>query len=445
MTTVAVAAPTVRRPTPPPVAHRFDSPIGHHLLVVERSCVFDVDAGTAALLDGLDGDPSATRAVLDTIAPVAPADLAAPVDPPWRSMSLNVSQACNLGCEYCYADGGSFGGTPRMMSEEVAREAVARLIDGCEPGETARIAFMGGEPLLARRVMRATIEDAAGRARAAGVDVRFAVTTNGTLLRPDDVEFFATHPVTLTISIDGGAAIHDSLRRTKAGDGSWHRIVERLRPVLSGDAPRPDLVARVTITRRHLDLPAILADLTEVGFTSIGCSPMLTGPGDLALRAEDLDRYLAQLSVVAEEFVADALAGRRHPFATLATALHEVHRGTHRPYPCGAGAGYLNVSADGRLYACHRFSEDPVGRLGDLDGGVDREGQRTWLETRHVDRQSPCQSCWARYLCGGGCHHEVLTAGRVACDFVRSWLDVVLAAYVRIDAGNPAWFGGPPR
>jgi hypothetical protein len=28
----------------------------------------------------------------------------------------------------------------------------------------------------------------------------------------------------------------------------------------------------------------------------------------------------------------------------MMTALEEVHRGTHRPYPCGAGAGYFGVS-----------------------------------------------------------------------------------------------------
>jgi len=38
--------------------------------------------------------------------------------------------------------------------------------------------------------------------------------------------------------------------------------------------------------------------------------------------------------------------------------MRELQRGTHRPYPCGAGAGYLGVSADGDLAACHRFVGD---------------------------------------------------------------------------------------
>jgi hypothetical protein len=43
--------------------------------------------------------------------------------------------------------------------------------------------------------------------------------------------------------------------------------------------------------------------------------------------------------------------------SNIITALKEIHHGTYRPYPCGAGAGYLGVSASGELAACHRFVE----------------------------------------------------------------------------------------
>jgi uncharacterized protein len=54
-----------------------------------------------------------------------------------------------------------------------------------------------------------------------------------------------------------------------------------------------------------------------------------------------------------------------------------------------------------------------------------------------VDRQEPCRSCWARYLCGGGCHYEVIHRGRPACDYIRGWLDYALGAYVRLSAQRP--------
>jgi uncharacterized protein len=123
--------------------------------------------------------------------------------------------------------------------------------------------------------------------------------------------------------------------------------------------------------------------------------------------------------------------------------MWEIHRGTHRPYPCGAGAGYFGVSAEGALSACHRFVDDPVGAMGSVAAGIDRSAQRRWLETRFVDRQEPCRSCWARYLCGGGCHHEVIHRGRPACDLIRGWLHYCLQAYVSISEHNPDYFAAP--
>ena len=47
-----------------------------------------------------------------------------------------------------------------------------------------------------------------------------------------------------------------------------------------------------------------------------------------------------------------------------------------------------------------------------------------------------------RYLCGGGCHHEVIARGRPACDYIRGWLHWSIGAYARLSAQRPDWFAG---
>jgi len=154
----------------------------------------------------------------------------------------------------------------------------------------------------------------------------------------------------------------------------------------------------------------------------------------------DLEVLLDQMIDCGREFERRVIAGERYPFSNLATALREIHRGTHRPYPCGAGAGYLGVSASGGLFACHRFVEDEAASMGHVGRGVDRDKQRRWLAERVVDRQEPCRSCWARYLCGGGCHYEVIHRGRPACDYIRGWLHYALGAYTRLLQSRPDYF-----
>ena len=365
-------------------------------------------------------------------------------DIPLRSISLAIAQKCNLGCSYCYAEGGSFGRTESTMSLDVAKRAVDRLIRDCSTGERVNIAFLGGEPLTNREVLIAATEFAAALAAAKKVQASFSITTNGTLLTVGDGAFFERHGFAVTVSLDGIGEIHDQLRPFKGGRGSFDRIIDRVQPLLLRQ-DRMQIAARVTVTPQNLRLFETLDRLIQLGFHSVGFSPMLASPtGANQMEPSGLRDMLAQMIECGEAFEAHVLNGRRYPFANMTNALREIHKGTHRPYPCGAGAGYFGVSAEGELFACHRFVGDERGAMGDVTKGIDTDRQHEWLRQRHVHFQEPCNECWARYLCGGGCHHEVLNRGRPACDYIRGWLEYCLKAYVRLQKARPHLFGLTP-
>src|SRR5262249_16262513 len=165
------------------------------------------------------------------------------------------------------------------------------------------------------------------------------------------------------------------------------------------------------------------------GFHSVGFSPVLRAPNSQSeLEANDLSVLLESMIECGLEFESHVVRGERYAFANMVNAMRELARGTHRPYPCGAGAGYLGVSADGDLSVCHRFVGDADGVMGDIHNGIDHKRQNRWLAERHVHNQFPCRDCWARYLCSGGCHHEVIARGRPACDYIRGWLHYCLQA-----------------
>ncbi|MEQ8817859.1 MAG: radical SAM protein [Thalassobaculum sp.] len=367
-------------------------------------------------------------------------DDAAPEAPPPRAFSLAVAQTCNLGCTYCYASGGDFGGAAKSMSYEVAVRSIDRLLEGAGPGDRINLAFLGGEPLVNRAVVVGATEYAAEQAARRGVAIGFSMTTNGTLLIPEDGAFFERHGFALTISLDGVGADHDALRSFKSGRGSFERVVERVRPVLAMQRTM-QVSARVTVTPRNLNLRYTLDRLIAMGFHSVGFSPMVSAPsGRDQMQVSDFSVMLDEMIACGLEFEHRTITGLRYPFSNMAAALHEIHRGTHRPYACGAGGGYFGVSADGDLSACHRFVEGQSGQMGHIDAGVDTAAQARWLDERHVHRQDPCNRCWARYMCGGGCHHEVIHRGRIGCDYIRGWLHYTLQAYLRLIRLRPDFF-----
>lgn len=427
-----------------PDVHFFDSRHGHHMLVVDGSRVYDVDAATRADIEAAlarDGTPALATLLEDTGAPRI--DDAPPRDMPIRALSLAVAQKCNLGCGYCYAQGGDFGGPARTMDWPVAQAAIHRLLDTTRPGERVNLAFLGGEPLTNRALIRRATDHAAALARDKAVRIGFSITTNGTLITPDDGAFFRRHGFAVTVSLDGIGEVHDRLRPFKGGRGSYRRIIDRIRPLLARQGAM-QLSARVTVTPSNLDLRETLDGLIDLGFHSVGFAPLLSAPGTCQeLDGGELEVMLAQMKDCGREFQRRVLTDRPYPFANLESALWEIHRGTHRPYPCGAGAGYFGVSASGGLFACHRFVEDERGALGDVHHGLDADQRGDWLAERHVHRQEPCNRCWARYLCGGGCHHEVIYRGRPACDYIRGWLHYCLQVYVAIMENRPGYFALP--
>jgi uncharacterized protein len=412
------------------------------LFLPDGSQLFDIDEALAEALSGAlesgDGGVAVEKllAELDVL-PVSDRCSGVPEDRRVRALSLAVAQSCNLGCCYCYAQGGSFGSAPKGMNLETARAAIDLMLRETEPGERANLAFLGGEPLMGRDVVHGATNYAAQRASERGIKLSFSITTNGTLIAERDIELFETHGFAVTISLDGIGAEHDRQRPFKGGRGSYVRILERITPLVER-AHCCQVSARVTVTPRNLDLPAMLDEFIGLGFHSVGFSPMLSAPdAENEMQHDHLIEMLEQMLACGRAFEARTIDGERYPFLNMLNGLREIHRGTHRPYPCGAGAGYLGVSADGELAACHRFIDAPEGAMGNLADGVDRVKQTAWLDARHVHAQPGCRSCWARYLCSGGCHHETLSRGRPACDFIRGWLHYVIGAYGRLARARP--------
>jgi uncharacterized protein len=416
---------------------------GGQLLVVNGSQVYDVDREVIERLDAAApfGDEAVER-VLEAIGVLAPPriDDAPVAAPPLYALSLSVAQKCNLGCTYCYAAQGDFGGTPKDMPLPTAVRSVQLLIGAAQPGSRVNLAFLGGEPLINRTVLRAATEHALALARPRGIRVAFSITTNGTLLTEDDATFFERHGFAVTISVDGLRDVHDQQRPFKSGAGSFDRIMERARPLLAAQR-KMQVSVRVTVTPRNIRLRDSLEYFLGMKFHSVGFSPVLHALSrNQEVSARDLDAFLESMVECGTEFERRLIRGERYAFMNIINALREIHRGTHRPYPCGAGAGYLGVSADGDIAACHRFVGDEDGRMGNLADGIDRAAQQRWLAERHVHSQSPCGDCWARYLCAGGCHHEVIARGRPACNYIRGWLHYCLQAYSRISRIRPDWF-----
>jgi uncharacterized protein len=430
----------------PPASSRFSDPAPWlHLspgepslaFVVEGSRLFELDAELFHRLER--GDSSAEQELRHAArcgaSPATRGDeLAEPA-----AISLNIAQSCNLSCNYCYADEGRFGGHAQLMPLEVAVAAVDRLLASAA-GRRVTVGFIGGEPFVNRSVLHECVAYASKRARELRVAIGFSVATNATLLNAQDLELLREHAFSVSVSLDGSVEVNDRHRRTRRGPGAAARALSCLEPLLKNPG-RARVAARATITRQDLRVAERIEALADAGFSDIGVSPLRTSPAPgLVLNRQDWPVLLREMIRASEIEWTRIESGQRWRFSNVATAIKQIHQGVARPLPCGSVANYVSVSARGDYFTCHRTIGDPRFYLGSGEAGADR--RRSFLAEKHVDRQEPCRSCWARYLCGGGCHAEVVD-GRSGCDYIRGWLDYCLRFYDRVLRFNPELVAAP--
>ncbi len=370
--------------------------------------------------------------------------------PDLKALCLNVSHDCNMSCGYCFVPGQVRTGR-EIMPGRVIRAALDFLLKSSSHRHLA-VDFFGGEPLLNQAGIREGVAYALDR----GPDRnwKFTLTTN-TLLFDDDVcSFTLDHNFGLVLSCDGRPAVHDTFRLTVGGRGTAAVVARRLQDYFQRAAGQEHYV-RGTYTRRNLDFTEDVRYLAGLGARSISLEPVVADPEQpFALHEEDIPRIREEYFRLARFLRDQEQAGCRISFYHFQLDLPGGPCAAKRLTGCGAGYQYLAVAPDGGLYPCHQFVGHPEYCLGDLDRGIKRPDLQEQFRQAHVFAKPACRSCWARFLCGGGCHAQAALAGgaslpggslgrpySLACKLVQARLE---GALYYLALGEPLQEGTEP-
>jgi uncharacterized protein len=455
--------------------HPFESSDRRFLYLVPASAIFEIDVAAGRLLDRL-GKGSATHdelmaELVDTgidqvdahgligelfsarviaSGEMKPAPMANPPDDfPLQSLVMNITNQCNLSCTYCYEFGqdkiATPQGKPKYMDIATAKASVDFLLKQSAGRKSIHITFFGGETLMNFPLLKEVVTYAKEKAAAEGRSVDFSLTTNATLITPTIIEFLNTNEIGVTVSMDGPPDLQDKRRVYKSGKGSYATVEPRIRALIAGHRTRA-ITARVTLTDGVTDVIRIYRHLKDdLGFHEIGFAPVTSSSkAEYSIDGKGMEDVVAQFHALADEWLEYALKGRMHGFTNVSETISELLQGVNKSHPCGAGIGLLGVSPSGDLTPCHRFADSDTHALGNVATGIDRAKQSDFLTRGHVNAKYDCQSCWARPLCAGGCHHEAFVRyGDTGhpnlhyCDWIRDWTDKCLRIYGAVAANNP--------
>ena len=128
-------------------------------------------------------------------------------------LQLIVSNFCNFNCKYCFLNeehklrDNSEKNAPSDMKLDVAKKAINFMIENIKKNgnKILSIEFFGGEPLMNWRLIKEVL-DFYGNGEKSEIAIEYTITTNGSLITNEVIDYFEKYNVHTIISFEIGRA-----------------------------------------------------------------------------------------------------------------------------------------------------------------------------------------------------------------------------------------------
>ena len=414
-------------------------------LDTESGSFFEIDPIVKAIIDGDDMSPFSSCEIAEAkteidrlksdgvlFAPQVKAELP-PFNPVIKAMCLNVSHNCNLACEYCFADGGTYNDERKTMSYDTAKAAIDMLVEMSGTRRNLEVDFFGGEPMLDFEVVKKTVLYARSIEKERGKNFRFTITTNAYRLNDEDIDFFNEQMYNVVISIDGRKEVHNRVRKTVGGKDSFDDVIKNA--LRFKERRKGQYYVRGTFTRYNLDFCSDVLFLNDLGFDQLSIEPVVLKPeSPMSIREQDLPRIIAEYDKLAEEYIARRKTDKWFNFFHFMIDIDNAPCAVKRLKGCGAGGEYVAVAPDSTVYPCHQFDGIKSVALGNVFDGINNDELRKKFYYCSVPTKIDCSECWAKYYCSGGCmansfkfNGDINMPYKPACELMKKRVECALA------------------
>jgi len=307
---------------------------------------------------------------------------------------LHVTNDCNLACSYCYVHK-----TKGLMTWETAQRAINALTETALLNHRSKILIKlaGGEPLLRFEFIKKVVDYGKKHGEKKGVEIRFHLITNGTLVSAESTSFIKANNLSVSISLDGVGAYNDQQRFYPNHRGSFASVDKGIKTLLAYGIS-PFVLATVT----SLSLPG-LPEFTHYLLDN-GIGSRFSLYRDL-VQGESLENINPETAIGTLNRCYDIFE-EKLPERDLVNfhQLCDLKFVKKRKRNCGAGSSGIVIGHEGQVSICQALLDQPVGNIYSSDLIKVVRGQSQYsADENSVDDNPECRDCIWRYICAGGC------------------------------------------
>lgn len=316
---------------------------------------------------------------------------------------------CNLACEYCFSD------HQKQEPAALSRSEVVKIADYVTKGNRDLNLhidnYIGGEPCLEFEMVKQMYYTMFAYHKAYGYDTSFGFLTNGTKLTANQLEWLKKNVPYVGFSLDGDKKTNDAVRHDFAGCGSYAAVESAIRKMRAMEWP-VEIGVSCVLTANNVNIKDLFIHFVdELGIKNVVIKPVRAPEtSDIALTTKNIASLKKGYRDLFDFLFKKAKKGDISYLQTMLMPLDYAGRFFIRTFledrvvvkRCGSSEHIFSVGNDARIYACDSFNGTDVGFVADTRTG---KINRTYRVPFVTQERFGCDSCWARYLCGGVCQY----------------------------------------
>lgn len=315
---------------------------------------------------------------------------------------INMSNECNLGCIYCFANATQ---KSAAMSKENLENTCSFIVSS--PEKEFSIEFQGGEPLAKFGMIKEFVKTIRHHAERSSKKIHsIVIVTNMTLMTEEIANYILENNIGFCSSLDGPEILHDMHRSFLGGGGSYNVITKWL-AYFRERGKTINLMPTITSYSLKFDASAIIDEHRRWGSRRITFRPVYrvgraTNNESMWLQAEEFIQY----RIKGIEYMVSLSEKGEIIYDVEVQAMLKNILGFPQAYmcmrkPCGAGVSQLSVSPDGSIFPCDLAKTMPELSVGNVkENYYDVVARTLQFIVRTCEFQPLCDTCTFGAYCG---------------------------------------------
>ncbi|WP_421920092.1 radical SAM protein [Marinifilum sp.] len=311
------------------------------------------------------------------------------------TIGIDLTNGCNLDCTYCFISASS------KKRKVLSKEKFLDILNFLKKENNRNITFYfagAGEPTLNFKL----IEQLPKLCEENGLEnYSFDLTTNGTILTQEMVDFFKQHRFEINISLDGSERINDLSRVYSNGKGSFKDVYKNINLLRENNI---EFSCKTVVLPDNKNLVDVFSFFEENKITFKFTIVTNSFNDHFSPNIDDLNNFAVQMEFVIAKY-RDLIEDDHKIYSDkIINDIKRIHLGDAANIACVGSRGGFYMDIEGGIYPCSYQTSSKELSVGNIYKGIDYEKiiANDWY-AKPVDSYEACKDCWMKYLCCGSC------------------------------------------